>query len=202
MQDGGCEALGPATVRGSCPLPLQPASPAWGRDGPPGPGAHLLLPPAGQLVPGNPSEGPLGGPSRACTPRPGSCGLQPHTPQALCTAGHTGLDLVKPPAGEPAGPGEQGLSGVAALQGSLRPQGCCRGPCLLRVCSLLQRRWAAGVVRACGCLGPRSLLDTRGCWEPRETCPHCLLCWEPRGLCVLGWMDLEGPSPRCGRQQR
>ena len=109
---------------------------------------------------------------------------------------------MKPPAGEPAGPGEQGLSGVAALQGLLRLQSWCWGPCLLRVCSLLQRRWAAGVVRACGCLGPRSLLDTRGFWEPGETYTHCLLFWELRGLCVLGWMDLEGPSPHCGRRRR
>ena len=36
------------------PRPLQPASPVWGGDGPPGPGPRPLLPVAGQLVPGNP----------------------------------------------------------------------------------------------------------------------------------------------------
>lgn len=80
-----------------------------------------------------------------------------------------------------------------------------RARCLLHACSLLQRRWASGVICARGYLGPPSLLDTRGCWEPRKHAEVHTAC--PAGsheafVCVLGCTDLEGPSPRCGRQPR
>lgn len=123
VQDGGREALGSATIRGSPLLPLQPASAVWGRDGLQAPVHSCSCPLRGSWCRPPPAQRrPRGGSCSvsvcsglaarlvwAAPARPAHPALLLWTPgprPAAPTLGPphrgshgSGLDVVKPPAG-------------------------------------------------------------------------------------------------------
>ena len=97
---------------------------------------------------------------------------------------------------------------MAALQGVLWPQSWCWGPCsLLAACCVSAP--CSSVAGRPGSSGPVGVSGPHPCWTLGAAGSHgkhvhtaCRAGSHEAFVCVLGWMDLEGPSPPCGRQQQ